>query len=326
MTVNQQVTIKNYYHRQGIDSHRRKILKGLTAKKKYIPSVYFYDETGSKLFEEITRLPEYYPPEKESYILKNIASEINGELKHIDLVELGSGDCTKISILLQAVHPTSRKTIRYLPFDVSRNAIEKSAKMLLNKFPNIQIYGIVANFETQLHHIPHERKRIFCFFGSTIGNMTKNQSRKFLLNLSGSMETGDIFLLGVDMVKPKNIIERAYNDRQNVTAEFNLNILKAANRYAETNFDPDDFEHVAFYNEEHSRIEMHLKAKEDVEINSPYLEPNIFLKKGETIHTENSHKYNKAAIHELAEIGGFDIQKIFADKDEWFSVIQFIKK
>ncbi len=325
LTTDQPLTIKRYLKRQGVEEHRRKIIKGLNSENKYIPSMYFYDEAGSELFEAITRLPEYYPPQKEMPLLETIANELRDDWIDLDIVELGSGDCSKISILLSSVPEHLRSTIRYLPFDVSEEAIEKSSELLLKTFPNLQIQGLVADFQTQLHFIPNERKRVFCFFGSTIGNLSEKQARAFIADLSNIMVPGERFLLSFDMVKDKRVIEKAYNDSQEVTAKFNLNILNVVNTYLHSDFDSDDFEHLAFYNEAHSRIEMHLKAKNDVRIASPFLNDPIKIEKDETIHTENSQKFTRASIRELAAAGHFDIQNTYTDNDEWFSIVQFTK-
>lgn len=218
-----------------------------------------------------------------------------------------------------------RKTIQYLPFDVCQETIEKASKQLLEKFPHLRIRGIVADFLTQLHKIPHERKRIFCFFGSTIGNFSPQKAKEFISNLSSVMITGETLLLSFDMVKPKNILEHAYNDNKDITAQFNLNILNVANKHAKTNFNSLDFEHLAFYNRINSRIEMHLKAKKNLEINSPYLDKRINIRKGETIHTENSYKFTHKTIQNLARAGQLEIKNIFTDKHKWFSVAQLCK-
>ncbi len=287
--------------------------------------MFFYDDYGSKLFEKITALPEYYPPEIEFTLLKKISALIKNELKGVDIVELGSGDCTKISILLDSVSQKHQKTIKYLPLDVCQEVIEKSLSILIEKFPNIKVHGIVADFLTQLHLIPNSRKRIFCFFGSTIGNFSRERAVQFINELNSTMNTGEMLLLSFDLVKDKNIMEKAYNDSKGVTAQFNLNILKVANKLAKTNFKTDDFQHVAYYNHKKSRIEMHLKAKKNINISSPYLDQDITLKKGETIHTENSYKFTYTSIRNLIKAGQFTIDKIFTDKDNWFSIIQIIK-
>jgi len=290
-----------------------------------ISCVFFYDDKGSKLFEEITKLPEYYLTRTEIPLIKEAALQINEKLRNVDIVEFGSGDSTKISILLDAVPEEFRDTICYVPFDVSIAAVEKSSNILLNNYPRIKIHGIVADFITQLDVIPKESKKVFCFLGSTIGNLSMEKAQQFLVNLSEIMRSGDLLLLGFDMVKSKEVLEKAYNDRQNVTERFNKNILNVVNSHIGTKFDSNTFEHIAFYNEELSRIEMHLKAVRDLEIFCPSSSSNILIKKGETIHTENSYKFTEENIKSLASGAGLEIQNIYTDKNKWFSLVQLIK-
>lgn len=321
-----QLTINNYLPRIGREHVTREILTGLNAPKKHISSMYFYDSVGSKLFEKITQLPEYYPTRTEKSIFRTVFPQLQLILKNIDIIELGSGDCSKISMLLAAIPPQQRETVRYLPVDVSQPAIEESAKQLLEKFPGINIHGIVADFMQQLQLIPQGKKRLFCFFGSTIGNLTEEQTTRFFSRLSTEMNSGDMLLLGLDMVKDVNILERAYNDSQQVTAAFNRNILNVVNDLVGTNFNPDNFEHLAFFNEEQSRIEMHLKTKANMTITSLQSPEKIYLAQGETIHTENSRKFSPANIHQLADTAGLTIQDTFTDSKNWFSLVKFIKK
>ncbi|MFW6121563.1 MAG: L-histidine N(alpha)-methyltransferase, partial [Petrotogales bacterium] len=168
--------------------------------------------------------------------------------------------------------------------------------------------------------------KVFCFLGSTIGNLSMKKAQQFLVQLSEIMHSGDLLLLGFDMVKNKDILEKAYNDSKNVTERFNKNILNVVNSHIGTNFDPDNFEHVAFYNERFSRIEMHLKAIKDIEISCPSLPSNIYIEKGDTIHTENSYKFTDENVKSLAFGAGLEIQNIFTDRNKWFSLVQLIKK
>lgn len=203
--------------------------------------------------------------------------------------------------------------------------MQKSSKELFNKFPGIKIHGIVADFISQLDVIPKKSKKVICFLGSTIGNYSIDEAMDFLVDLSNIMHSEDILLLGFDMVKNKALLEEAYNDSLDVTEKFNKNILCVVNSYIGANFNPDDFEHVAFYNEQLSRIEMHLKAIKDIEISSPILSSNIHVKKGEKIHTENSYKFTDENIKKLACGAGLEIQNIFTDENKWFSLVQLIK-
>jgi L-histidine N-alpha-methyltransferase len=319
------ITISRFSHTESKDESIKTILDGLTSDHKNISSRYFYDEIGSKLFEEITFLPEYYLTRTEKNILKQACFQIAGKLKDGDIIELGSGGSSKISLLLESIPEAYRGSVRYIPVDVNQVAIENSAKILINKFPGLKIHGVVADFEKQLNRIPGGAKKLICFFGSTIGNLSRKESQKFMADLGRILQTGGMLLLGVDMVKSKDMLEKAYNDSQKITEKFNRNILNVINNLVGTNFEPALFDHIAFYNEDHSRIEMHLKAMESMEISSPHLKDKIIIRKGETIHTENSHKFTSKHIDDLARAGGLEIKKIFTDNNKWYSLIQFFK-
>nr|MDA3954085.1 L-histidine N(alpha)-methyltransferase [Bacteroidales bacterium] len=276
-----QIKITNHFNNLGIDNIRNEIIAGLTSKQKYISSKYFYDEKGSELFEDITLLPEYYPTRTEKKILTKIAPALMHKLRHIDIVELGSGDCSKISILLNSIPNENLNTIKYIPVDVSKSAIIESAQNLIKAFPNLSVKGLVADFINQLELIPATKKRMICLLGSTLGNFTETITNDFLRNLSSNMNRGDSFLLGIDLVKPANILHDAYNDSQDVTADFNKNILNVINDIIDSDFNINDFDHEAFFNQKKSRIEMHLIANKNLTINSPY--SKIKIKKGENI-------------------------------------------
>jgi len=319
-------TLQNYLPHIGKDEVTRTVLRGLTSREKHISSMFFYDANGSQLFEEITRLPEYYPSRTEKKLLHQLAPALFDERGGHNIVEIGSGDCSKISILLGAISPQWWHTIRYTPVDVSQEAIQASAVRLQRHFPGIKIYGIVADFTRQLHLVPGEGRRLFCFLGSTLGNLTPEQAEQFFIDLGGIMSRGDALLLGVDMIKPVHILERAYNDSRGITAEFNRNILNVVNGLIGTDFDPQAFVHMAFYNHLHHRVEMHLKAKEEMEISCKTLPNKILIRKGETIHTENSHKYTHGCIRDLAATAALKIQKKVTDENSWFSLIHFSRE
>lgn len=302
------------------------ILQGLTIQPKMIASSFFYDDTGSKLFEQITSLDEYYLTRTELPLIKKAAKNLQSKLQHIDIVELGSGNSVKISLLFDYVSEEFRKTIRYIPFDVSLSAIKQSSNDILEKYPGIKIHAIAADFLTQLDLIPKKSKKIICFLGSTIGNLKKEKIKEFLINLSSIVNSGDILLIGFDMVKDKEVLEKAYNDKFNITEQFNKNILKVINNRIGTNFDKDNFEHIAFFNEDESRIEMHLKAVENMKIICPIYQKDIVIHKGEMIHTENSYKFTNTDIRYFAREAKLDIENWYTDKDKWFSLVEFIKK
>jgi L-histidine N-alpha-methyltransferase len=196
--------------------------------------------------------------------------------------------------------------------------------MLVKRFPDITIHGLSADFLKHLSVIPGNINRLFCFFGSTLGNLTRKQSVQFLLDLKDIMKPGDQLLIGLDMVKDVKVLENAYNDNQGITAAFNKNILNVVNQYVKTAFNSDCFEHVAYYNQPKARIEMHLRALKDLYVNCMYLPDNIRIKKGETIHTENSHKYTRWHILDFAGITGLKINAVYTDKNQWFSLVHLI--
>lgn len=318
-----QFAISNFLNGESKPEIITEIYRGLTAKQKYISSRFFYNDKGSVLFEKITELPEYYPTRIEKTILKAIAPEITDHPGQVNIIELGSGDCAKISILLDAVSKIKINQITYIPIDVSEAAIMKSAGYLTIKYPGLKIHGLLADFMKHLTRLPGEGNHLICFFGSTLGNLTWQQSINFLVEIKMLMKPGDQFLLGLDMIKDIDIIEAAYNDKQGVTALFNKNILRVINDYAHTNFKTFRFQHLAFYNTERARIEMHLVALEDMVVRSEFFPEMVFIKKGETIHTENSHKFTVADIRYYASITGLNIGKIYTDKKQWFSLVNF---
>lgn len=324
--VLEKVKVHNLLPEIGIEKARNEILMGLTARRKYISSKYFYDEKGSSLFEKITQLDEYYPTRTEKAILKSIAPGLMGRNASFEIMELGSGDCSKISILMNALQPHNLENVRYIPVDVSKSAVEKSVQQLSRKFPQMEINGYVADFTHQLNQVPHsENPRMVCFFGSTIGNFSADESRHILQNLYDNLLEGDSLLVGFDLVKPEPVLHAAYNDSRGVTEQFNKNILNVANEIAGFDFNPEKFEHVAFFNRDELRIEMHLKAKTKCSVSSPFCNVPLEFQKDESIHVENSHKYSFESIEELANRAKFKIRNIFTDSKDWFALVELGK-
>ncbi len=301
-------------------------IKGLTAQQKYIPCKYFYDAYGSKLFDDICYLPEYYQTRTEMSILQNIAPDLMSNLLDYDLVELGSGANHKINILLDAISEQNRSTLRYIPVDISESALIEASRDLLERYPELHVFGIVADFISQLHLLPADRSRLFCFLGSTVGNMENKEAVNFLQNISQNMTEKDKLLIGFDMVKPEETVAAAYNDSQGVTSEFNKNVLNVLNRELMADFNPDHFDHMAFYNRDYNRIEMHLKANCDASIKLRSLDMKVDIKKGETIHTENSRKFTEECIRDLALQAELSIQNCYSDADGWFSLAIMTRK
>ncbi len=214
-------TARNRREEDATDAMAQDVLKGLLADQKYIPSKYFYDARGSKLFEVICNLPEYYPTRTELSLLATHAEEIVRGLRHGDLVELGAGANWKIRTLLDALGPWRRGHVRYVPVDVCGPALRESAAELTTAYPELRVDGIVADFTRDLHRLHSDRPKVVLFFGSTIGNLDEGEAVAFLQDVAAMLNPGDRFVLGLDMVKPIQILEAAYNDSRNVTAEFN---------------------------------------------------------------------------------------------------------
>ena len=313
----------DYLPAMGIGPVRAELLKGLLETPKKIPSKYFYDAAGSELFEEITRLDEYYPTRTEKQIISGQIGELMLDFKALNIVELGSGDASKISLLLSQVPPRLLKTVHYFPVDISRPAIEKAAQELIQKFDLKGITGVVADFYHQMHVIPEVPDRLFCFFGSTIGNFTPQQARDFMSRLGKIMHPGDGLLLGVDRVKEITVLEKAYNDKKGITARFNKNILNVVNHLAHTGFRTSDFKHIAFFNRDKNRIEMHLEALKDLAVDFEGYGKKIFFKKGERVHTENSQKFTDADIRQLGDWASLRVQHVLTDPKGWFSLVYY---
>lgn len=317
--------VKILDHRDGNGREKmiEEIQQGLRKQQKSVPSKYFYDRRGSELFEQICGTPEYYLTRTELAALERSAPDIMDffSVKGGDLIELGSGSTSKIRKLLEGTDPFEAVPIRYVPVDICKSALLDSAKELARDFRRLEILGIVADFAHLNGLLPRGRKLI-TFFGSTIGNLTDPDALTLLSSIRSMMNPEDRFLLGMDMLKPTGIIESAYNDSQGITRDFNRNILVRINRELNGDFDPDDFEHLAFFDPPTKRVEMHLRAKSDVQVRIEDLGLMLRLKRGETIHTEICRKFSlDDAIH-LFETAGLSVVRFFADSKGWFSLIE----
>lgn len=297
----------------------RDVIHGLTKDQKQLPSKYFYDERGSDLFEQICELDEYYPTDCEMEIMRSDIDEITEMLgENVQLIELGSGSSMKTRLLLDH----SKNLAMYVPVDISGAFLQEIANQLREEYPDLMIHPVAADY-TSPFDIPESdsvRKKVVYYPGSTIGNFTRERAASFLNTVGENLSAGDGLLIGVDLKKEIGILEAAYNDSKGVTADFNKNILLRLNRELGTDFDIKKFQHRAFYNSKEGRIEMHLEslADQSVKINGTL----VSFEKGETIHTENSHKYT---IEEFEEIAGdyFERQKTWTDKRGYFSVHYF---
>jgi len=298
------------------------VVKGLTNHPKYLSPRYFYDDRGSELFEQICELPEYYLTRTETVILQHCAEEIANITGACELIELGSGSSTKTRILLDA-YQHKGYPLRYLPIDVSAGILEASARQLLVDYPSLQVHALAGTYEQALGQLQQSElpNRIIGFIGSTLGNLNPQECDDFLSQITAALQLGEYFLLGVDLQKPKDILEAAYNDSAGVTAAFNLNILNHLNRRFDGNFDLNKFEHWAFYNETKHQIEMHLRSLESQTVELRSLNLKIDFEKGETINTEISRKFDINGIQELLKSKGFLPQKVWTDDNQWFGLI-----
>jgi dimethylhistidine N-methyltransferase len=293
------------------------VVAGLSATPKTLLPKYFYDSKGSQLFEEITRLPEYYPTRTELGILHANAHALAALMpKDSALVEFGAGSALKAKILLNA----TPRIAAYVPVDISAEFLVDEAKKLERDIPRIGVFPVAADF-TQAFEIPaavRYRPRVGFFPGSTIGNFEPSQARAFLRQVAEILGHDAIFVVGADRIKDETILHAAYNDAAGVTAEFNLNLLTRINRQLGGDFDLASFRHFASYNRRKARIEMHL---ESLHAQTAHVAGETFaFKKGETIHTESSHKFSIESFKELASGAGWHVSKTLSDPADYFSV------
>lgn len=319
-----ETTAGNRFDEDATSPIAQDVLQGLMADQKYIPSKYFYDARGSKLFEAICNLPEYYPTRTELRLLSTHAKDIVRELPEGDLVELGAGANWKIRTLLDALGPKRRADMRYVPVDVCGPALLESAAQLKTVYPEVRVKGIVADFTRDLHKLQSDRPKVVLFFGSTIGNLDEHEASSFLEGVAETLNPGDRFVLGLDMAKPVEILEAAYNDSQSVTAEFNKNILLVINRELRASFNPAAFNHVAFFNQDQERIEMHLRARRAMCVEVKELGISVMLKKGETIRTEICRKFRRDGAEKMIQDAGMDVSRWYSDPKGWFSLLEAV--
>jgi L-histidine Nalpha-methyltransferase len=282
---------------------RRDVLDGLQSDPKTLPPKWFYDSVGSDLFDQITRLPEYYPTRAETQILRVRCAEIASVTGADTLVELGSGTSEKTRILLGALH--ARGTLRRLvPFDVDAGMLSAAGNAILREYPDIEIAAVCGDFEEHLSEIPAGGRRLFAFLGSTIGNLTPGPRAEFLAALAAVMRPGDSLLLGTDLVKDAGRLIAAYDDSAGVTARFNRNVLAVINRELDADFDVDAYRHVARWNSAEEWMEMWLRAERAQRVRIEALDLTVEFAAGEELHTEVSCKFRSEAVAaELAQAG-----------------------
>jgi L-histidine Nalpha-methyltransferase len=277
--------------------------RGLTASPKDLPPKWFYDDRGSQLFDEITRLDEYYPTRAERSILEARADEIAAVSGADTLIELGSGTSEKTRLLLDALSRPGRLR-RFVPFDVSETTLRDAAHSIAGEHPNIDVHAVVGDFERHLHELPRGGRRLIAFLGGTIGNLPPETRAKFLATIAADLEPGDTFLLGTDLVKDVDRLVTAYDDAAGVTAEFNRNVLHVLNRELGADFDPGAFVHIARWNTDAEWIEMWLQTPQAQTVKIPELDLIVEFEAGEEMRTEISAKFRRPALtEELADAG-----------------------
>lgn len=323
---NSRFEICNYVTDSFYQDFSNDIFIGLTADQKCIPSKYFYDERGSKLYEQICKLPEYYQTCTELSLLEETGEAIMEPFEGGDLVELGSGANWKIRKLIDAAKEPHGENMRYVPVDVSESALVAASVDLINKYQKLKVLGIIADFTRHMNVIPRDFSRLIIFFGSSIGNFSEVESQIFLRTVANSMRPGDRFLIGLDMIKQKTVLEAAYNDSQGVTSEFNKNVLQVINRELHADFEPAVFDHLAFYNEEKEQVEMHLRANQRTSVEIKGLNLSVKFDEGETIHTEICRKFCKESAIKMFSEAGLAVEQWFTDPKGWFSLVELVKR
>ncbi|GAB3809008.1 L-histidine N(alpha)-methyltransferase [Micromonospora zhanjiangensis] len=296
---------------------RHDVRVGLTAHPKWLPPKWFYDARGSELFEEITRLPEYYPTRAERAVLAARADEIAATSGAKTLIELGSGSSEKTRLLLDAF--ARRGDLgTFVPLDVSVSALRQSTAEIAADYPALRVRGIVGDFTRQLDRLPTGGRRLVVFLGGTIGNLAPDERAGFLAAMRAALEPGDWLLIGTDLVKDPAVLVPAYDDEAGVTAEFNRNVLRVINRELGADFDPEAFRHVAIWDAEREWIEMRLRATRPMRVR--VLDLVVDFAEGEELRTEISAKFRRAGIEAELGAAGFVTRHLWTDDDGLFAV------
>ncbi len=303
------------------------VVAGLSQQQKYISPMYFYDHQGSLLFEQICQQPEYYLTRTEAAILREHAADILDKVGESTIVELGSGSSVKTRLLLDECQ-RRRYHIHYVPIDISESMLRVTARDLSADYPYIHIDALATDYLNGLAALPNSRSRMVLFLGSNLGNFAVNEQIQLFRHLASSLQINDHLLLGLDLRKPVEILESAYNDAAGVTAAFNLNLLQRMNRELHASFNLSSFSHLAFYNQRFSQIEMHLQSTIEQEVAISDLNLRVPFRAGETIHTEISRKFDPAEIVEQLVSFGFQPRAMWTDARNWFLVglFQFMGK
>ncbi|HEV7897267.1 MAG TPA: L-histidine N(alpha)-methyltransferase [Planosporangium sp.] len=300
-------------------SLREDVRAGLTAREKWLPPKWFYDAYGSALFEEITRLPEYYPTRAERAVLSAHAPEIARVTAAKTLVELGSGSSEKTRLLLDALSRHGALGT-FVPLDVSAAALSDAVAALTAEYPSLVVHGIVGDFTRHLRLLPGGATRLVAFLGGTIGNLLPAERHGFLAALRTALEPGEWLLLGTDLVKDERVLVPAYDDAAGVTAEFNRNVLRVVNRELGAAFDVAAFDHVALWDPRNEWIEMRLRAREAMRVPIADLDLVVEFRAGEQLRTEISAKFRREGLERELDSAGFALRRWWTDPDGLFAV------
>lgn len=301
---------------------REDVLVGLQYPQKTIPPKYFYDARGSLLFEQICEQPEYYLTRTEATILREHTADIIDIVGNSTLVELGSGSAVKTRFLFDEYQHRGL-AIHYVPIDISASMLEESAQNLMTAYPQLQIDGLATDYWHGLAALPYSQTRLVLFLGSNLGNFTLAEQSQLFAQLARTLQRGDYFLIGLDLRKPRIVLEAAYNDAAGVTAAFNLNLLHRMNRELGARFDASTFTHLAFYNATQHQVEMHLQSSITQKVIIADLDLHVSFCSGETIHTEISRKFAPAEVRAQLVDYGFTPRAQWTDDRDWFLVSLF---
>jgi L-histidine N-alpha-methyltransferase len=296
------------------------VLDGLTRPFKELPPKHFYDARGAELFDRICELPEYYPTRAERAILDEQADMLAELTSAAELVELGSGTATKTRVLLDALQAAGTLE-RYVPVDVTESMVRECARALTSEYPGLRVHGVIGDFERHLDRVPPAcGPRIVAFLGGTIGNFPPGSRRRVLRQIARLLGPADHLLMGTDLVKDPRVLEAAYDDAQGVTAEFNRNVLRVLNRELRADFDPDDFEHVALFDEQNEWIEMRLRARREHTTIVRDLDLPVHFDAGEELRTEISAKFTRERLDGDLHAAGLELVRWLTDPEELFAL------
>lgn len=298
------------------------VVQGLIRFPKVLPPRYFYDDHGSQLFEQICDLPEYYPTRTEAWILQHYATAIAQLTGACQLIELGSGSSTKTRLLLDA-YQEQGYPLYYQPIDVSAGILVESAQQLLTDYSTLSVQALVGTYEQALTALPPTTgaPRLLFFLGNSLGNFEPLECDQFFAQVTTVLNSGDYFLVGIDLRKDIALLEAAYNDRQGVTAAFNLNMLAHLNHRFVGNFDLDTFHHQAIYNPVDCQIEMYLHCQQNQLVQLKKLDLSFELTQGESIRTEISRKFDLEQMQQYLQVQGFSPLQTWTDPKQWFAAI-----